>query len=170
MSSDKKLKKQREENEAEKLQKELEACKKERDEYFKGWQRTKADFINYEKEEEERFESHDRRKKEDLMRELAAVLDSFDLGILMSESDAVEKKGVELIRNQLADVLKRRGFEKIDVNPGDEFDPRFHEAVEKVDSSLPAGKIVEETEKGYIFKGKVLRPSRVKVSKNKENQ
>ncbi len=157
------------EDEIKKLRKKLEDCEKERDEYLKGWQRSRADFANYKKEEEERFEVHDRRGKEELMRELATVLDSFDLG-LMSEGEAVEKRGMELIRNQLADVLKRRGFEKIDVSPGDEFDPNFHEAVERIDSSLPPGQIVEETEKGYVFKGKVLRPSRVKVSKGKENQ
>ncbi len=157
------------EDKAKKLQEELASCEKERDEYLKGWQRAKADFMNYKNGEEERFELHDRREKEGLMRDLAVVLDSFELGILMSEGETVEKRGVELIKNQLADALKRRGFEKIEVNPGDEFDPNIHEAVDRVDSDLPPDKIVEEAEKGYLFKGKVLKPARVKISRGKNN-
>lgn len=169
MTEDKKTKKGPKKDKSKKVQEELLACKKERDEYLKGWQRAKADFENYKNREEERFESHDRREKEDLMRDLSVVLDSFELGITMSEGETVEKRGVELIRNQLADVLKRRGFEKIEVKPGDEFDPNVHEAVDRVDSDLPQDKIVEEVEKGYVFKGKVIKPSRVKISKGKNN-
>jgi molecular chaperone GrpE len=147
------------------LKKKLKECEEKCDEYLKGWQRNRADFINYKKEEEERLKTHSRREKEELMRELATVLDSFDLSILMSKKEAIEKRGVELIRNQLVDVLKRRDFRKIDVSPGDDFDPNIHEAVERVDADMPPGKIVEETEKGYILGSRVLRHSRVKVSK-----
>jgi molecular chaperone GrpE len=94
------------------------------------------------------------------------VLDSFDLSILSSNEAKIDKKGVELIRNQLFDVLKREGLEKIEIDIGDDFDPNISEAVERVESDYESGKVVEEVEKGYKFKNKVIRPSKVKISKD----
>ncbi len=145
--------------------KELARCKKEKDEYIDGWKRAKADFANYKKEEQQRFVEFSRISREMLMYELIAVLDSFALGIVMSRGDTIEKKGVELIRNQFADTLKKYGLEKIQIVSGAAFDPGRHEAVSEEESNEPEGTILEEMEAGYMLDGKVLRPARVKISK-----
>jgi molecular chaperone GrpE len=72
-----------------------------------------------------------------------------------------------MIRAQFGDVLKRRGLEKISCKPGDKFDPSVHEAIAEIDSELPAGSVVSEIESGYKLFEKVLRATRVTVSKEK---
>ena len=149
---------------------ELTRCKKECDEYLNGWKRAKADFINYKKEEHERFDKTARVQKEKLIQELVTVLDSFTLGIMANKDDVMEKRGVELIYNQFVDTLKRYGLKKIPIKAGDMFDPTKHEAVTEVESNKPEGTIVEEIESGYILHDKVLRPVRVVLSKGKKTK
>jgi len=147
------------------LKEKLKECEKERDEYLLGWKRARADFINYKKEEAEQFENRIRRSEEGLVQELILILDSFDLCVFSSKNDAVEKEGVKLIQNQLYDSLRKNGLERIEVKPGEKFDPNFHEAIERVESKQVSDTIIKEIKKGYFFKGKILRPSKVKISK-----
>lgn len=152
------------------LEKKLEECEKEKNEYLNGWKRAKADFINYKKEERERFENFLIAQQSVLMSELLAVLDSFDLGLVMSKGDLIEKKGVELIRNQLEGVLRKNGVVRIKTSVGDRFDLSKHEALEEIESELPEGTVVEVVEKGYMLHDKVLRPVKVKVSKGQSKK
>lgn len=145
----------------------LEVLQKERDEYLEGWKRAKADFINYKKEEAERVGRSMRNVTEMIVGDLLPVLDSFELGITSATEDA-SKKGMELIRMQLEEVLRRYGVEKIKVLHGDLFNPAFHEAIGEIDSEFPEGTIAEEVVKGFMIGERVLRPTRVKVSKNKK--
>ena len=147
------------------LKERLKKCEKERDEYLLGWKRARADFINYKKEEAEQFENRIRRSEESLVQESILILDSFDLCVFSSKNDAVEKEGVKLIQNQLYDSLRKNGLERIEVKPGEKFDPNFHEAIERVESKQVSDTIIKEIKKGYFFKGKILRPSKVKISK-----
>ena len=89
----------------------LSACEKQRDEYLAGWQRAKADFINYKKDEGKRFESLIRFANEDILEELIGVLDSFDLGLAAMEKAGPVEKGVYMVRSKLDNVLKQRGLE-----------------------------------------------------------
>jgi len=148
---------------------ELEATKKERDEYLDGWKRAKADFINYRQEEMDRTKKMGGIIKEMIIGDVLPVLDSFELGIA-SVPDEQSKKGMELIKMQLEEMARRHGLEKIGVSPGDMFNPAFHEAVGEKESEYPEGTIAEEFGKGYMIDGRVLRPTRVKISihKNKE--
>jgi molecular chaperone GrpE len=150
----------------EELTEKLKKCEEEKEGYLKGWKRAKADFVNYKKEENDRILERISRRQESIFYSLIMVLDSFDLSILSSNEAKIDKKGVELIRNQLFDVLKREGLEKIEIDIGDDFDPNISEAVERVESDYESGKVVEEVEKGYKFKNKVIRPSKVKISKD----
>ena len=166
------LKKEEENNKStstKKSEKDLEGklteCEKEKKEYLDGWKRAKADFINYKKEEEERLAHFARMSRGVIIQELINVLDSFDVGVSMNKSDTMEKKGVELIRNQLENILRKYGLEKIKVSAGDKFDPARHEAVSEVESDQPEGTVIEEVEKGYMINGEVLRPAKVKLSK-----
>lgn len=146
---------------------ELDAVKKQRDEYLAGWQRAKADFINYKKEEFAHLEEVARYGSEDLIKDLVTVLDNFDLGLRAFEKSGPVEKGIYLIRSQIEDILKKRGLEKIILKPGDPFDPTIAEAMTEVASESPPGTIVEEIEPGYKLHDKVLRAARVIIAKSK---
>lgn len=145
--------------------KKLEACETQRDEYLAGWQRAKADFVNYKKEEAARLQEIMKYATEDLMRSLIGVLDSFDLGLSALEKQGPMEKGMYMIRAQLEDALTRNGLEIIKASPGDEFNPALHNAVASVPSKYGEGAIVEEVEAGYMLYGKIIRAVQVKVSK-----
>ena len=146
---------------------ELAATEKQRDEYLAGWQRAKADFINYRKEEYEHLQDVARYGSEDLMKDLITVLDNFDLGLRSLEKTGPVEKGVYLIRSQIEDILKKRGLQKIELKPGDPFDPNVAEALTEREAAQPPGTIAEEVEPGYKLHDKVLRAARVIISKSK---
>ena len=145
----------------------LEKVKKERDEYLDGWKRAKADFINYKKEELSRLEEMAKYSNEDLIKEIITVLDNFDLGLAALEKLGPIEKGIYMIRTQIEDILKRRGLKKINVRIGDLFDPNLSEAIAEVESEKPPETIIEIIEPGYRLSEKIIRPTRVKVSKSK---
>src|ERR1700690_188662 len=92
------------------LEEKLAATEKQRDEYLSGWQRAKADFINYRKEEMRHLEEVARYGSEDLIKNLISVTDNFDLGLRALEQAGPVEKGVYLIRSQIEDILKKRGL------------------------------------------------------------
>mgnify|MGYP001576692588 CR=1 FL=1 len=144
---------------------ELSKCQKERDEYLEGWKRAKADLINYKKDEVKRFEGISRFSQEILIRDLINVLDSFDLALSALEKEGKAEKGIYLIRAQTEDILKANGLERIIISVGQPFDPSLQEAIVAVESDKPSGTVVEEVERGYLLRGKLIRPARVKVAK-----
>lgn len=152
---------ERGENAAERLAK----CERDRDEYLAGWQRAKADFINYKKSELTRLQEIARYGNEDLIQDLIPALDNFDLGLRALEKAGPVEKGVYMIRTQIEDILKQWGLTRIPVKIGDPFDPSFAEAIAEAESDEPPGTIIEEIEAGYRLHDKILRPVRVKVSK-----
>lgn len=152
---------------AEELEAALAACEKMRDEYLDGWKRANADFANYKKDEEARFASLARFANENILTELLHVLDSFDLGLATISEDGHARRGMELIRSQLEEALRRHGVERVPVAPGDAFDPARHEAVGEVSSGVPPGAVAEEVGAGYLLHGKLVRPVRVKLSKGR---
>jgi molecular chaperone GrpE len=142
------------------IDKDLEKCQAETQEYLDGWKRAKADFINYKKEEGERFKEFAKFVNSGMISELLSVLDSFDLATDLP-------KGALVIRQQLEEALKRQGLEKIKVEKGQPFDPNYHEALMAVESEDPPETILEEVTRGYTLNGRVIRPAKVKISKNK---
>ena len=146
---------------------ELEKVRHERDEYLAGWQRAKADFLNYKKDELKRLEEIARYGNAELISELLTILDNFDLGLRAMERAGGADKGIYMIRAQTEDMLKKRGVERMAVKIGEPFDPSFAEAVAEAVSDKPPGTILEEIEPGYKLYDKILRPVRVKISKNK---
>lgn len=155
-------------NKVKKLRDDLKKCEEEKKEYLAGWQRSKADFINYRNEEGKRFEDMARFVSAGLIQEILPVLDSFNLA-LGHGLPAETEKGVLLIRSQLQDILKKRGLEEISVKLGEELNPEKHESVGGLESDQPNNTIAEIIQKGYLFQGKVLRPARVKIAKNRSN-
>lgn len=160
-------KKEEQNSGAEDLAAKLAETEKKRDEYLAGWQRAKADFINYRKEEYRHLEEVARYGSEDLIRDMLTVMDNFDLGIRALEKSGPVEKGIYLIRSQMEDMLKKRGLQKIELKPGDRFDPSTAEAVTERESDKPPGTIVEEIEPGYRLHEKVLRAAKVIIAKGK---
>lgn len=144
---------------------ELEQCKKEREEYLNGWKRAKADLINYQKDENKRFEEIIKLANIAIIKDLISVLDSFDLALSVLEKDRKAEKGMYMIKAQLEDIMKKSGLEKMADSVGGKFDPNFQETIGEMESDKPAGEILEEMERGYSLNGRVLRPARVKISK-----
>jgi molecular chaperone GrpE len=146
----------------------IETLKKEKEEYLEGWKRAKAEFLNYKKDEQKRNELFLEREKENLFKEFLHVLDNFDC----AEREAKKRNesdefidGFLKIKELLMDFLSEQGVEEMIVVDKD-FDPFFHDAVEVVDGKEEdSGKIIEELQKGYLFKDRVIRPAKVKVIK-----
>jgi len=160
-----------------KLKEESKRCETERKEYLEGWQRAKADFINFKKDEGKRFEDMARFVTASIIEEFLPVLDSFDLALSTFSSQNLEgqalahgvpkevEKGIMLIRSQFEDVLRKRGIEEITVGAGDPFDPAKHESVGELKSEHPPGTIADVVQKGYVFRERVMRPARVRLAK-----
>jgi len=145
----------------------LEECQKQRDEYLAGWQRARADLLNYKKEEMERFEQVLKFAGEEFVLKVLPILDNFNLIEKKIQEDLKEDeniKGVLQLKKQIEDFLKSQGVEEIKC--GEKFDPNFQEAVETIEKEEgESGTILEEIQKGYTINGRILRPAKVKVIK-----
>ena len=133
-------------------------CEQERAEYLAGWQRAKADLINYRKEQEAKISEIFKFANEGLIYEILPVLDSFEIAI----KHGVEE-GTQQLYNQLKNILKNQGLEEIK-SVGEKFNPEFHESVGEIENG-EQGVIAEEIQKGYKFNNKVIRASKVKTYK-----
>lgn len=134
--------------------------------------RLQADFDNYRKRVERERHQERHRGAETLVEHLLPVLDAFDRAIAAHKGDADDefRKGFELIRKQLADVLMKQGLERIETE-GKNFDPHFHHAIERVETGeRPDGAVLEELQAGYSYHGKVLRPAMVRVAVNRTDE
>jgi len=149
------------------IENELKECEKLRDEYLAGWQRAKADFLNYKKEETARIsELMDYFRAQQIL-EILKIIDNWDRAMKHKPKeikDSVWLKGIEMIENQLKELLKSEGVEEIKTI-GEVFNPEIHEAIEETDGSGESGEIVEVLEKGYTLNNKLIRPAKVKVNK-----
>ena len=100
----------------------------------------------------------------DLVRELLPVLDDFERALKVETADRNYAKGVELIYQRLYETLKRLGLEPIETE-GQQFDPNRHEAVLRVQTEEAEDQaILGELQRGYNFRGKLLRPAWVRVA------
>lgn len=134
--------------------------------------RLQADFDNYRKRVERERNQERYRGAETLVERLLPVLDAFDRAIAAHKGDADDefRKGFELIRKQLADVLAKQGLERIETE-GKNFDPHVHHAIERVEThEQPDGTVLGELQAGYSYHGKVLRPAMVKVAANRTDE
>jgi molecular chaperone GrpE len=151
------------------LKKKLGDCQKQKDQYLAGWQRARADLLNYKKEEIERIEEILKYAGEELILKILPILDNFNFAekeIPEELKNNEDVKGILQLKKQLLDFLKKEGVEEIKIKLGEKFDPNFMEAVETVEKAdCQPGSIVEEVRKGYKLHGKVIRPAKVKVTK-----
>jgi len=100
----------------------------------------------------------------DLVREILPVLDDFERALKVETADKDYAKGVELIYQRLSETLKKMGLEPLDTL-GKPFDPNLHQAVERVETDESEDQtILGEFQRGYNFRGKLLRPAMVRVA------
>ena len=148
------------------LEAELAEARRRAEEYLNDLRRVAADFDNYRKRVARDSEAQAHRASESIVSELLPVLDNLERAVDASEhhEEAKVSEGVQLVRQQLVDLLRRRGLEEIASEPGSEFDPHLHEALSQQPSDHPEGAISEVWQRGYTLGDRVMRPARVVVS------
>ncbi len=131
-----------------------------------------AEFDNYKKRTARQFEDLIKSSGEKIILSLLDVIDNFERALEVSSKNADFKslhQGMELTYQQLYDVLKREGVERIKA-VGEPFDPNLHEAMLQVESDeYPEGVIAQEISRGYKLNGRVIRFSKVAVSAPKQD-
>ena len=165
-----------------KLRADLKACKTEnyelnatKIEYLNGWQKERADFANYRKQEDDRRVNFSESIRERILTKFLAILDSFNIAFsnkdVWNKVDENWRKGVEYIYAQLNNI-----FEEYDVKEigavGENFDPSIHQSIEMVptDKKEENHKISEVIQKGYKLGNRVIRVARVKVFEYNESK
>ena len=143
-----------------------EKLKEENAELYDRLLRKQAEFDNFRKRSQREKEEYRGHATEDLIRSLLPVLDGFERALRQREPSVPETfyQGMELIYRQLSDVLKGAGLEAIETS-GQLFDPHHHQAVETLeDAKRRDQEIVEEMQRGYKLKHRLLRPAIVRVA------
>ena len=140
----------------------LETARRERDEYLDALRRLKAEFENARKRQQREQDRILQTASERLVLELLPVLDNLDRAL---EAGGDIREGVRVTRDQLADVLGKEGLLPV-ASDGQAFDPNVHEAVMGQPSEEhEEGTILQTFERGYLLRGKPIRPAKVVVAK-----
>lgn len=145
----------------------LRKCQAEKNEYLDGWQRARADYVNAKKNEEKIREELLNYNTEKLIKEFLPIIDDFNLAFkeeLFKNLGENYKKGIEAIAQKFIKILEH--YEVTSFNSaGEQFNPERHEAIamEEVETQEKDNIILEEFQKGYNIKDKLLRPAKVKV-------
>ena len=148
------------------LKERLTECEKRADSHFDRLQRLQADFANYKKRTAKEMVESIEYANESLILSILDVVDNLEraLDSIQPDHDADHiKKGIEMILRQFQDVLEKEEVFPIE-SVGKEFDPYLHETIARVKCDSESGIIVEELQRGYRFKSKVIRPCMVKVA------
>jgi molecular chaperone GrpE len=145
---------------------EFEKIKAERDSLLDRLARMQAEFDNARKRATKEQQDFRDYATIDSLKALLPVIDSFERALQVKSDPSDFRSGVELIYKQLQDALAKQGVRPIPAK-GEPFDPRFHEAIEMVDTTEAADhEVLEELQRGYKFKDRLLRPAMVKVARN----
>ena len=146
----------------------LEKKAEERDSFLDQLLRTRAEFLNYQKRVRKENESTSQYAIQNLILDLFPELDNFDRALKLADSSKDFDKfveGIKLIEGQLFKVLAKYGVKPIET-VGKAFDPNLHEAVmEEENNELPHHTIIDEFQGGFLLNERVIRPSKVKVSR-----
>ena len=155
------------EEEIRRLHEALEAKTREAEEHRDRYLRAAAEFDNARKRAARERDEYTRYANESLLRELLPVLDNFERALQSSRNEptaAAVTAGVELIQRELLRVLEKFGVTSF-TSVGQPFDPEKHEAIARVPArGQDEGTVVDETARGYLLNGRVLRPAMVTVA------
>jgi len=160
------------EGKVKKLKEKLNECLKENRENLLGWQRSRADFVNAKKENENKVKESFVYATGEFIEELLPVVDSFEMAFADKEAwEKVDKNwriGVEYIYSQLLSILENNGLKQIDPT-GEKFNPSFHTSMEMIntDKKKDDSVVMSVIQKGYKHNGKVIRAAKVRVAQYK---
>ena len=147
---------------------EIDVVRDELEEAKDKYLRALADFDNYRKRVAREKDQYIKCANEDIIKSLLEVVDNLERALETSgDNTSYEalRQGVELTLQSLRDILAREGLCLIECI-GRPFDPNYHEAVMQMEKEgAESETVIEETQRGYTLKGKVIRPSKVVVSK-----
>lgn len=156
------------------MQEEIEALKGQVDGLNKDLQekkdrllRLQADFDNFRRRSAKEREEISAVVTQNFCKDMLPLLDNFERAMAAETKDVEAfQKGVEMIFTQFQEILKKNGLEHIEAI-GQKFDPNFHQAVMRVeDPDKEDDTVAQELQKGYMVKGRVIRPSMVQVVSN----
>ena len=156
-----------------KFRADLKVCKTEKEEYLTGWQKERADFVNYKKDESNRQINLSLALREHMLVRFLTVIDSFDMAFanreLWEKVDENWRKGVEYIHSQMNSIFEEYGVKEIGI-VGENFDPNIHQSVEMIstDKKEQDHKVSDVVQKGYKLGERIIRPARVNVYEYKE--
>jgi molecular chaperone GrpE len=149
------------------LERQLEEQRKLADEHYQRYMRTQADFDNFRRRSRQEKEDFAKYASGKLIEQLLPIVDNFERALSASKDNKDYEallKGVDMIYRQLDQVLVQEGLQPIE-SVGQPFNPEFHQAIMQVESEEhEEGIVLEEMQKGYKLKDKVLRVAMVKVS------
>ncbi|MCM3021782.1 nucleotide exchange factor GrpE [Heyndrickxia ginsengihumi] len=156
-----------EKDELEKANAKIKELEEKIDEYENRYVRLRADFDNFRRRVDLDKQASEKYRAQHLITNLLPAIDNFERALQMASEDEQTKQllqGMEMVYRNILEALKKEGVEPIEAL-GKEFDPHYHQAImqaqeEDVESNI----IVEEFQKGYILKDRVIRPSMVKVN------
>ncbi len=142
---------------------------KEEEDLQQKYLRLAADFENYKKRLAKEKSDVVAYGNEELIKALLNVLDNLERALEHTESgddSPALLEGVKLVHKQFVSCLEKFSVTKVDATTGTEFDPRFHQAIERVESNeLSSGLILSQMLPGYMLKDRLIRPALVVVSK-----
>ena len=135
----------------------------EKQEIWDRYLRKQAEFDNFRKRVAREKEEILQFAAMETIRKLLPVLDDFERALKTPSEGDEYRKGIELIHKRLYDTLVQTGLAPVET-VGKKFDPHLHQAVDTVKDGQEDQTIVEEFQRGYEFKGRLLRPAMVKVA------
>jgi len=145
---------------------ELQKLKAERDTLLDRLARAQAEFENARRRASKEQQDFRDFATADAIKSLLPVMDNFERALQAKSAPADFRSGIELIYKQLQDALAKLGVRAVPAK-GEPFDPHYHEAIEMVETSEAADhEVLEELQRGYKFKDRLLRPAMVRVAKN----
>lgn len=149
------------------LEQELTKIEAEKQDLLRLAQSRQAEFENFRRRSErERQETVDFATA-DTVKMLLPIFDDFERALAVETADSNYAKGVELIHNRLKETLSKMGLEVIET-AGKTFDPNVHQGIDRVETDEAEDQsILAEFQKGYFFRGKLLRPAMVRVAVKK---
>lgn len=156
-----------------KFRAELKVCQKEKEEYLTGWQKERAEFANYRKQEDDRKSMFSESVRERILTRFLSVIDSFNMAFANKEAwekvDDNWRKGVEYIYSQMNTIFEEYGVKPVG-EEGEDFDPNIHQSIDVVetDKKEQDHTVANVIQKGYKLGERVMRPARVNVYEYKE--
>ena len=156
-----------------KLKEKIKKLEAEKSEYMNGWQRERADFVNFKKRAEEERKEYIKFANESLLEEMLTVLESFDMAFMNKEQwNSVPENwrvGVEYIHSQLIKILDENGLKEFVPKIGDQFDPKLHVAEEMVavEEKEKDNTVISIKKKGFKLNERVIIAPKVAVGEFK---